>query len=168
MSFLKKVNNYVVPNTGHTDTFAANTWYQISTKKTVDNAILLLSNGLTLSIVKNKMYVLSNRSTNETTIQTYSSSDSSFYLQCVGTELGYTWLGDVKDAFTEGVSLSSTAQPSTYKFPAGTISNTGVSVTPISGIYMGTSATPPQGLPSGSVYIYYGADSGSGSSSSDS
>ena len=180
MSFLlNKVNDYVVPNTGHTGSFDEDQWYQISDNTKIDNAIVLLGNGLTLSIVQNKLYVLSNRSEGETIIQTYSSLVGSFYLRyyvdgvkSTGTgeitkKLDYTWLGNIQNTFTEVDNLpTATAAPSTYKFPAGAPADN--SYTAISGIYMGTSATPPQGLPSGSVYIYYGADSGSGSSSSDS
>ena len=177
MSFLNKVNNQVVPNTGHTGTFDEDQWYKISDTK-IDNAIALLGNGLTLSIVQNKLYVLSNRSEGETIIQAYSSLVGSFYLRYyvdgvkstetgeITKKLDYTWLGNIQNTFTEVDDLPPDASPSTYKFPAGaSVDN---SYTSISGIYMGTSATPPQGLPSGSVYIYYGADSGSGSSSSDS
>lgn len=169
MSFLNKVNDYVVPNTGHTGTFTSNKWYQISNKKVIDNAILLLSNGLTLSIVQNKMYVLSNRSMNKTTIETCSSdTNTAVYLQCVGTDLNYTWLGEIQNPFTTVTKLPADAtKPSTYEFPASTLDGNNP-YTSVSGIYMGTSATPPQGLPSGSVYIYYGANSGTGSSSSDS
>ena len=149
--FLQTINDYSVPNTGHNGTFQANNWYLIENNGGISNAIILLSNGMTLAIVNNIIKVIYNYSDSDITIKTYYNGSNEFYLSS-NRPIDYTWLGALNAPLTDTGEQNPATNFSTYKISSG---NSNTNYNTASGIYYGTTPTPPTGLPTGSLYIYY-------------
>ena len=149
MMFLKKINDYDIPNSGHCGNLNAGTWCFKVGSQACGFLLLDFSEASVIMSTYNTGYniIQAYNHTGQDIQFKYANSNNGIYIN-IDKAVDYAYLGmKLQDSPTK-----TTDSPTTWReitLPANSSST-------LAPIYVGTNATPPANAMPGSIYIYTG------------